>query len=303
MPTIDYRNKIQNSVIAVPPMARGDDLTVCPRENQRMIEHLKAGGVRTFLYGGNALFYHIRMSEFAEVVHMLVEQAGPESWVIPSIGSSFGMMMDQAALAADLPVETFMVLPQKDITDPDGIERGIRMAVERMGKPIVLYLKFDRWLPPSAVERLVQQGFVSWIKYAVVLDDPSKDPYLKELLELVPRELFVSGMGEQPAICHMRDFQLGGFTSGCVCIRPDLSTQMLQAMRSANWEQADRIRALFEPLEDQRNAISPIRVLHEAVGLSGISNVGPLLPLLSGLSESHRTEIANTVRQLKDVTL
>jgi dihydrodipicolinate synthase/N-acetylneuraminate lyase len=149
----------------------------------------------------------------------------------------------------------------------------------------------------------VQQGFVSWIKYAVVLDDPSKDPYLKELLELVPRELFVSGMGEQPAICHMRDFQMGGFTSGCVCIRPDLSTQMLQAMRSANWEQADRIRALFEPLEDQRNAISPIRVLHEAVGLSGISNVGPLLPLLSGLSEPQRTEIANTVRRLKDVIL
>jgi dihydrodipicolinate synthase/N-acetylneuraminate lyase len=78
---------------------------------------------------------------------------------------------------------------------------------------------------------------------------------------------------------------------------------MLQAMRSANWEQADRIRALFEPLEDQRNAISPIRVLHEAVGLSGISNVGPLLPLLSGLSEPQRTEIANTVRRLKDVIL
>jgi hypothetical protein len=37
--------------------------------------------------------------------------------------------------------------------------------------------------------------------------------------------------------------------------------------------------------------------------LSGISNVGPLLPLLSGLSESHRTEIANSVRRLKDVTL
>ena len=299
MTTIDYTKRIQNSVIAVPPLARTRELVVCESENRRMIEHLKAGGIRTFLYGGNALFYHIRLSEFAEVVHQLVELAGPESWVIPSIGSSFGMMMDQAAIAADLPVDTVMVLPQKDITDTAGIERGIRMAVERMGKPVVLYLKFDRWLSPAAVERLVRAGCVSWIKYAVVLPDPLNDPYLKELQELVPPNLMVSGMGEQPAICHMRDFAMGGFTSGCVCIRPDLSTQMLRAMQSGDWQSAEKIRMTFQPLEDQRNAISPIRVLHEAVRVSGISDVGPLMPLMSGLAENQLESLLRDVQALK----
>ncbi len=298
MTSNDYKKQIQTSVIAVPPLARRDDLSVCDEENLRMIDHLKAGGVRTFLYGGNALFYHIRLSEYAEVVHQLVEQAGPDSWVIPSIGSSFGMMMDQAALAEKLPVDTFMVLPQKDITDQAGIERGIRLAVQRMGKPVVLYLKFDRWLPPAAVERLVNEGYVSWIKYAVVLPDPSNDPYLKELLDVVPSELFVSGMGEQPAICHMRDYRMGGFTSGCVCIRPDLSSSMLHAIQAGDWKKAEAIRAIFEPLENQRNDISPIRVLHEAVRVSGISNVGPLLPLMSGLDNSQLATLSQVARTL-----
>lgn len=299
MTAIDYKKRIQSSVISVPPLARTKDLVASEHENRRMIEHLKAGGIRTFLYGGNALFYHIRLSEYAEVVHQLVELAGAESWVIPSIGPSFGMMMDQAAIAADLPVDTFMVLPQKDITDVDGIERGIQLAVQRMSKPVVLYLKFDRWLPTSAVERLVRSGSVSWIKYAVVLPDPNNDPYLKELQDVVPSDLLVSGMGEQPAICHMRDFKMGGFTSGCVCIRPDLSTRMLRAIHSNDWGTADRIRTTFEPLEDQRNAISPIRVLHEAVGLSGICNVGPILPLMSGLSESQLGVLKGVVAKLQ----
>lgn len=299
MKMIDYPKRIRDSVIAVPPLARKSDGTVCGDENQRMIEHLKAGGIRTFLYGGNALFYHIRLSEYDQVVRELVDRAGSDSWVIPSIGSSFGMMMDQAAIAADLPIDTVMVLPQKDITDPVGIERGIRMAVDRMGKPVVLYLKFDRWLPPEAVERLVNDGYVSWIKYAVVLPDPNQDAYLKELLARISSDLFVSGMGEQPAICHMREFKMGGFTSGCVCIRPDLSTQMLQAIHQAAWPQAERIRRIFEPLEDQRNSISPIRVLHEAVRISGISDVGTILPLMSGLNEEQLNRLLGVVQELQ----
>ncbi|MFM7517607.1 MAG: dihydrodipicolinate synthase family protein [Pirellula sp.] len=303
MKQTDYSQRIQSSVIAVPPLARTSDYAVCEQENRRLIEHLKSGGIRTFLYGGNALFYHIRLSEYAQVVHQVVELAGPDSWVIPSIGSSFGMMMDQAAIAADLPVDTVMVLPQKDITDVGGIERGLRLAVDRMGKPVVLYLKFDRWLPPDAVERLVKAGCVSWIKYAVVLPDPDKDPYLRELLERIPSELFVSGMGEQPAICHMRDFRMGGFTSGCVCVRPDLSTLMLQAIQAGDWQKAEAIREIFEPLEDQRNSISPIRVLHDAVRTSGISDVGPLLPLMSGLDEAQLGGLVRVVETLRGASL
>jgi 4-hydroxy-tetrahydrodipicolinate synthase len=105
-------------------------------------------------------------------------------------------------------------------------------------------------------------------------------------VQRVDRQMIISGIGEQPAIVHLKDYQLGGFTSGCVCVNPRLSAEMLVALRKDHVEEAERIRQIFKPLEDLRNAINPIRVLHEAVRLAGIAETGPTLPLLTNLDEA-----------------
>jgi dihydrodipicolinate synthase/N-acetylneuraminate lyase len=74
---------------------------------------------------------------------------------------------------------------------------------------------------------------------------------------------------------------------------------MLQAIQAGHWQKAEAIREIFEPLENQRNSISPIRVLHDAVRISGISNVGPLLPLMSGLDEAQLAGLSQVVDTLK----
>lgn len=294
-----FQARIAQSVIAVPPLARRADLSFDRRENGRLIRHLEANGVSSFLYGGNALFYHIRLSEYADVLQGLLDEASPNTWLIPSLGPAFGMMMDQAEVLKDLPFDTAMVLPQREIADEAGIVGGLERIVHAMGKPIVLYLKFDRWLSPRNVSRLVKDGLVSWIKYAVVRDNPSDDSYLSELLEFVPKEILVSGMGEQPAIVHMKEFGLSGFTSGCVCIRPDQSAQMLQAIFDRDWERAEALRQRFEELEGLRNAISPIRVLHAAVQMSGIAHVGPIQPLAGEITDPELLQrIAAAVERL-----
>ncbi len=56
---------LASSVIAVPPLARDAELKVCATENAKVICHLEDGGVRTLLYGGNAVFYHITLAEYA----------------------------------------------------------------------------------------------------------------------------------------------------------------------------------------------------------------------------------------------
>ena len=108
----------------------------------------------------------------------------------------------------------------------------------------------------------------------------------------------ISGIGEQPAIVHLRDFGLGGFTTGCGCVAPRLAQRLLAAVVAGRWDDAKRLRKIFEPLEDLRNAISPIRVLHEAVRAAGIAATGPLLPLLEVVEESHRPAIASAARSL-----
>jgi dihydrodipicolinate synthase/N-acetylneuraminate lyase len=162
----------------------------------------------------------------------------------------------------------------------------------------VLYLKDEGYLRPATAAKLVRDGLVSFIKYAIVREDPARDAYLTELLALIGGDLVVSGIGEQPAIVHVRDFGLTGYTSGCVCIAPDLSRRMLLAIQSGAWGEAEEIREIFRPLEDLRNSIHPIRVLHEAVSLAGIADTGELLPLMSRVAESDRAPIAAAAKTL-----
>jgi dihydrodipicolinate synthase/N-acetylneuraminate lyase len=290
--------KLASSVFAVPPLARDARGIVSPTENAKQIRHLEAGGVYNILYGGNAVFYHLRLSEYAHTLNTLVENSSVSTLITPSVGPSFGLMMDQAVVLKDFSFPSVMILPQKEIADENGIATGIRRFAEKFGKPIVLYLKHNRWLSPLIVQKLVGDSLVSWIKYAVVLDDPNDDPYLKEILGLVPNNIMVSGIGEQPAIIHMRDFGMTSYTSGCVCVAPKLSADMLRATQAKDYAKAETIRGVFRPLEDLRNGINPIRVLHHAVGAAGICETGPMQPMLGELTSSQQSEVAQAAKAL-----
>ena len=289
---------ISKSVIAVPPLARDSQRRISVLENGKIIRHIEAGGVSTLLYGGNAVFYHMRLAEYADALSMLASAAAPNTWMVPSVGPTFGTMMDQVEVLKDFDFPTVMILPQKEIADETGIATGVRLFVEQYGKPIVLYIKHDRWLSPALVESLVRDGLVCWIKYAVVRDDPSIDPYLREIMSVVPANMIVSGIGEQPAIIHLRDFGVQGFTSGCVCISPARSLAMLRAIQANDFDKAEAIRVSFSPLENLRNSIQPIRVLHHAVAAAGIAATGPMQPLLGELNSQQMVAIKKAVDDL-----
>ncbi len=274
---------LRRSVIAVPPLCRKPDLTLDDAENTRLIRHLESGGVNTLLYGGNANLYNIAVSEYAQLLAYLAGAAAENTLVVPAVGPLYGTMMDQAAILRDFQFPTAMVLPTLFPSKPEGVATGVRHFVEKAGIPAVLYMKDPGYITPELAASLVNDGLISWIKYAIVRDDPADDPILKKLTGLVNPEIIVSGIGEQPAIVHLRDFGCVGFTAGCVCVAPSLSTRLLKAIQSGDFDQAESLRRQFLPLEDLRNAHSPILVLHHAVALAGVAETGPVLPLLTGL--------------------
>ncbi len=290
--------RLAASVVAVPPLARRPDFTIDVEQNSRLVKYLENDGITTLLYGGNAILYHVKPSEFASLLTTLVDIAAPGTLMVPSVGPAYGTMMDQADVLADFDFPTVMVLPQREIADATGIARGIRLFAEKYGKPVVVYLKHDRWLEPATVGQLYRDGLISWVKYAVVRDDPARDDYLREVLQQVPGDIVVSGIGEQPAIIHMRDFGIGSFTSGCVCVAPGRSMDMLAAIKAGRYSEADELRKQFLPLEDLRNNIQPIRVLHRAVALAGIAETGPILPMLGELTAAEETAVATAAKQL-----
>lgn len=293
--------RLASSVIAVPPLARDRAGVVDAEQNRRIMRHIEAGGVDILLYGGNANFYHLRPSEYASTLTMLAENAGEATLVIPAAGPAYGVMMDQAQVLRDFALPTAMVLPHVGLQTFAGVETGFRHFVEAYGKPAVLYIKQEGYITPDGAARLVKDGLVSWIKYAIVHADPAVDPFLSELVTKVDPALIVSGIGEQPAIVHLRDFGCNGFTAGCVCVAPALSMKLLQAIAAKEFEEGAKIQAHFRRLEDLRNGINPVRVLHEAVALAGIAETGEILPLLSPLEPAQREQVAAAAQALLEL--
>lgn len=289
---------LRRSVIAVPPLCRDAGFRSSAAENAKLIKHIESGGVNILLYGGNANFYNISLAEYETVIDQLEAAAAENTLVIPAIGPFFGTAMDQAAILARKKFPTAMLLPTMAVSKPEGVREAVLKIVEKLGRPIVLYVKDEGYVNVEVAKSLVSAGAVSWIKYAVVHQDPANDPLLEALSNEVPRELLVSGIGEQPAIIHWQKFGVHAFTAGCVCVAPNRSQEMLEALKAGDTAKAEGIRTRFQKLEDLRNAWSPIQVLHHAVKLAGIADTGPQLPLLCELDAAKQAAIETVAKEM-----
>lgn len=271
---------LARSVLSVPPLARKSDYSLDREGNRRILDHLAAGGVTTALYGGNANLYNMGVREFGTLIEQLEDIAAADSWIIPSVGPDYGKAEDQLAILKDSTLPTAMLLPLVFPATSAGVAIGIRRLAERFGRPLIAYVKDSKFIAAADLARLVKDGAVCAVKYAIVLDDPTQDPYLDALLAEVDREFVVSGMGERPAVAHLSKTGLNGFTSGSVCIAPAMSQAILTALKAGDVGTANGLREKFLPLEDLRDRHSPLRVLHAAVAAAGVADTGPLLPFL-----------------------
>src|SRR5262245_11210796 len=285
-------------VFPVPPLARKFDSrrSIDFSQNEEIVRHLAGGGMRRFLYGGNAFLYHITLAEYEALVDWLSGFPG-DLWPIPSLGPSFGRAIDQAPLIRRHKFPCAMMLPCGDPRDASGLEKGLREIADAAGRPLVLYLKEETNFGPDkeagldVVARLVNEGLCPWIKYAVVRENPAEDAYLESLLQRVDRRRVVSGIGERPAVVHLRDWKLPGFTTGSGCIAPRLSRAIFEACAQGEFEEAEKLREEFLPLEDLRDAWNPAKVLHYATHLTGIADTGPVPPFLSLLPEEQMQQM------------
>ena len=292
-------------VFAVPPLARRRDAarSLDLAQNDLIVRHIISGGITRLIYGGNAFLYHITLAEYEELLEWL---AGfdDELWLIPSIGPSYGRAMDQARLLRKFQFPCVMVLPCSDPSDAAGLERGYREIAEAADSKLIIYLKnernfgADRDSGLDAVARLIDDGVCVGIKYAVVRDDPARDAYLEGLLSRVDRRFVISGIGERPAVVHLRDWKLPGFTTGSGCIAPRLSQMLFAACARQDFDEAEARQSEFIPLEDLRDQWGPAKVLHAAIELAGIAETGPVPPFVSSLTAEQSQRVASAVDNL-----
>jgi dihydrodipicolinate synthase/N-acetylneuraminate lyase len=290
-------------VFAVPPLARRSDASRAFdfELNDHILRHIVSGGITRLIYGGNAFLYHTTLAEYEQLLDWL---SRIDAWVIPSVGPDYGLAMDQATRLRHYRFPCAMVLPCSDPRDAHGLERGYREIAAAADTKLILYLKNeenfgkDRKAGLDAVARLVDDGVCIGIKYAVVREDPSRDSYLEDLLRRVDRKVVISGIGERPAIVHLRDWKLAGFTTGSGCVAPNLSQLLFAACDRRDFKEAERLRSEFIPLEDLRDAWGPARVLHAAVELAGIAQTGAVPPYVSLLARAQMERLSPVAQAL-----
>jgi dihydrodipicolinate synthase/N-acetylneuraminate lyase len=305
MKTTTFTTNDLRGVFAVPPLARKNDAarSLDFGQNELIVKHISAGGISRFIYGGNAFLYHFLLAEFEALIDWLSSLAGG-CWVIPSIGPSYGRALEQAAILRRYQFPCAMILPCGDPRDASGLECGYREIAEAANTRLIVYLKdennfgADKDAGLDAVARLVDDGVCIGIKYAVVREDAMQDAYLEGLLARVDRSCVISGIGERPAIVHLRHWKLPGFTTGSGCVAPRLSQMLFDACADEDFATAANLRSRFIPLEDLRDGWGPARVLHHAIELAGIAQTGAISPYVSGLSEDQLAELTSVVRAL-----
>ena len=294
-----------NALYPVPPLARKRDSrrSLDFTQNEKILRHLQKNGVTNVVYGGNAFLYHVTMSEYRDLIEWASGYTREFS-IVPGVGPSYGRAMDQAPIIRKHRFPSVLVLPCADPRDAAGLENGLREIAETCAVPLSLYLKHEADFGPDreagldVVGRLVDAKVCSSIKYAVVRKDPKEDAYLAGLLRRVPPDRVISGIGERPAIVHLRDWKLNGFTTGSGVLAPRLSLSLLEACRRKDYTGAEEIRRAFLPFEDLRDAWGAAQVLHGGVEAAGLAETGPVPPFVSGIPASQMEQLRPVARML-----
>lgn len=304
-------NSQPSDIYPVPPFAwsEGNKRVINHVENEKIFRFLVDQGVRRIIYGGNAMVYHMTLAQYSEMIEWLSGLAG-EADIIPAVGPSFGRALDQAAIVRGRRFHSLLVLPSNsDPRDAAGLEAGLREISQAAGLPLSLYIRDEANFGPNkeagmdAIARLLEANVCVQIKYAIIRNNPAEDAYLRALLTRVEASRVISGIGERPAVVHLRDFKLAGFTTGSGVIAPKLCRDLLNACRTQDYTKAEEIRRAFLPLEDLRDAWGPPKVLHYAVALAGIANTGPVLPYLSNLDSKQIAQLGPVTKELAEYVL
>ena len=170
---------LARSVIAVPPLARAANGAVSLAENRKILEWMAAGGISTFLYGGNANFYNLGLLEYPLTLEVLSGIAPKGAFVIPSIGPDFGKALDQVTMLKSFDFPTAMALPMASATKPAGVATGLRRLADAYGRPVVAYVRAETYLAVADIAALLADG----VRLAGIADTGPLQPYLANLDE------------------------------------------------------------------------------------------------------------------------
>lgn len=292
-------------VFATLPLARSPrNWAVDWDESERIVEHVREGGISRLLLGESAQVQHITLKQYRELLEWLVDFTD-EMLVVPGLGPSFGRAYQQAEFLARHPFPAAMVLPIRDDRDPAGLELGYRKLAERAEMPLLVVLRdlVDWGRQPQEVAerlgRLAEDDLVA----GILFDTPPRDPGTGRLIEVCRQQLeqvsLLGGGGELRAEVFLGEHGVRTFVSGAACVAPRLTRKLYLSYEGEDLVAADSLVTNFRPFHQLSEAWGTVAVLNAAVNEAGVADMGPLLPYLNGLSSERRERIRSVARTLR----
>lgn len=284
-------------LVADLPVALNDDLSVNAPETLRLAAHVRAGGVPALLFGGNANLSAFSLSQFEAVIDLANEAArhGP---VTLGVGPELGRMLDQAPLIERSSLKNVLVLPIHAPADTHGTADGIRHIADRLGRGVIVDLIRDNHLRPVTLRKLLKEGAIVAVRYAVPMPNPGDDGYLDRVIEVMTPQRMIGGLGEAAILDHLAVRRFGAVTSSAAALVPARIRAIVEAI---DGDDTERARKLFTPvleLERVRAMLGPVQVLHDAVSHAGIASMGRQMPMLSPVKAKYRADMEAAVMAL-----
>ena len=256
---------------------------------QAVVARIVGSGISLVVACGNTGEYSSLTSAESQRVTALTIEAAGSARALVGVGGDIGTAAQEARAGIERGAVGAMIhYPPDPYISDAGLLRYYEGLISEIDGVVVPYVK-GRGLPATVLERIVPLEKVVAIKYAV--------PDLLLFGEFA--RLYGSSV---TLLCGLAEiwapffWMLGavGFTSGLVNVAPELSLEMLRALRAGDYPAAMRVWEKVRPFEEMRaramNA-NNVSVVKDAMELRGLLATGTVRPPIASLDETGRAEL------------
>ncbi|MFI6252036.1 dihydrodipicolinate synthase family protein [Streptomyces sp. NPDC051016] len=280
-------------VVAIPVTPFAEDGSVDQDAHRALLRRLLDGGIRTLTPNGNTgEFYALTPEERRLVTESTLDETGGRAAVLVGVGHDVPTAVASARHARDHGAHMVMVhQPVHPYVAQSGwvdYHRAIAESVPELG--VVPYLRNAQLTGARLAELADACPNVIGVKYAV--PDAAKFAAFARDAGL-DRFVWVAGLAEPYAPSY---FSAGatGFTSGLVNVAPAVSLNMIEALRSGDYQAAmkvwEQIRR-FEELRAAGGSADNVTVVKEALASLGLCR-RDVRPPSRQLPDEDRAEVA-----------
>jgi len=263
------RTDALEGIVAIPvtPFA-GDGLDL--DRYREILDHILDAGVHTLTPNGNTgEFYALSQAERDVVLDVTAEHVRDRATIVAGVGFDTATAITDARRAQRAGAEFIMIhQPVHPYISRQGwldYHAAIASAVPDLG--IVLYVR-NTQIDGALVRELADRcRNVVAVKYAVA------DPVMfAAVRSAAPHLIWIAGLAEPYALSYFAHGATG-FTSGLVNVNPQLSVDLLAALRTGDFETARRLEdriAEFELLRAANGSANNVSIVKEALAQLGL---------------------------------